>query len=551
MDRNICVSFEIRPEQRCSQIAKLKSVFCEHHSAQHLTAYLKYKKLEGNLKEIKPHQSVKYYLKSYSTYNKAYQERFKFREKSIAYEARDIGHQIRLDWLWEQINLCITNLERIFHKVNPISKQDQEESHRIFKTNNTNVNKSNNSTSNPITKQDREESRRIFKTFVKTKRRTEDYQRLIQEYIKLDKQQVEIKFQKYIDDISKLLGNTIYTIDKIINIGYFYEYYKIVVNNKSNHEYSFSIAFYGNKISEEDKQKFHIPILNSLLEDNPQKYAYIGYKLVVGKYINNIPESWEKSPLHCPFRKHEDEKMNDEINKEISDMNNVDKSTHDINYFVNILKDKNSDSKEYQELLSKITFLQGTNFLTFISSQFQYGYIIFVNSKILQTLSFNIPRCYMIFYSCSMTIYFSNVKQIFIVDFAKRIGSQFTYEQLREFNYEQFIKEKGQYDKLLKWHIENCERDECESHIKNVHLDAELITEYYLQVAVKYLEHYALDIITDEVITNFNKVFKDFTTLEKIFPFIFNLEMAKAINSSGALRRDLEDYYGLKLRNIF
>lgn len=196
-----CASYCETPAVRCPKPHKHESVFCDIHSVQHLAKYVKYKKLEANLHEVRDGQSADYYLKLYAKISHAYKVRFDFRESAIAHSARDIGHQIRLDWLWAQSTLCVQHLETIF-QANPIQggnlppKQSVSQAERV-------------------------QARKVFKTYTATKKRVEDYESLIKKAVESDIQNVESDLQQYVDNIRKRFGENAPTVDQLVRLGIF------------------------------------------------------------------------------------------------------------------------------------------------------------------------------------------------------------------------------------------------------------------------------------------------------------------------------------------
>lgn len=115
-----CVSYETSPENRCQEITKADSVFCEKHSKMFVSLYLAYKK-----KEIKPIKNIKEasilsLLKQISKYQKAIDLRIQFRERAVSYDSRDHGHLLRLEVLQQEIEKIISELEIRFSDEAPL-----------------------------------------------------------------------------------------------------------------------------------------------------------------------------------------------------------------------------------------------------------------------------------------------------------------------------------------------------------------------------------------------------------------------------------------------
>lgn len=108
-----CAAFINNPENRCVNLSIENSVFCEDHSSLFLSKYLNYKKMD-NKNNIVDNMSIAYYLKKFSHFQKIIQKRLNFREEAIAYSARDVGHQIRIDILNSLAEKCVSHLEHLF-----------------------------------------------------------------------------------------------------------------------------------------------------------------------------------------------------------------------------------------------------------------------------------------------------------------------------------------------------------------------------------------------------------------------------------------------------
>lgn len=261
-----CASFVENPAVRCPNPPKLDSVFCDFHSRQHLAKYLKYKKLEANLNPIRDNQTKEYYLKAYSRFSQAHQVRFIFREKAIAYSARDIGHQIRIDWLWDQVTLCVQHLGRLFAL-----------------TGTQTVGKA--SPVKPIvTQKERIESRKAFKTYTATKKKIEDYEALIEQALESDDRVVQLQLQEYQDNLDKLLGSSSRDIRWTVDLGKLMSIYSGMVDPKQDYSTQPQII----------ATPFGTPY------DNTHKlnYAKLGYEFMLGPYQEKMALMKESPVLH-------------------------------------------------------------------------------------------------------------------------------------------------------------------------------------------------------------------------------------------------------------
>jgi len=504
----ICVSFVYNPTNRCTQKAKVNSVFCEQHSSEHLSNYLKYKKLEEHLKEIQKNQSVAYYLRNYSSYNKAYQERFQFREKAIAYEARDIGHQIRLDYLWDQINICVTNLERIFNKKTSVVNNKEIERKEI----------SNKETKINVTKQNREESRRIFNTYVKTKKQIENYDQLIKEHLKIINRTIETKFQKYENNIAKLLGHRKFTIDKIITASKIWNCYKNFTEGDSFSKMNLLFVRFNDNVNrlsfmtnqEEKAENIKMTCLDVSKLDNQDLHAKIGYKMITGSYRKSIPDCYDNSPLNSY------KKSFDETNREHSD------------------SDKNH--------LNSIDLL-----LELIEEVDHKGYIILLSSNILRNI-YDDGVTYFIIDGKSYLLNVENDNMIFSY-YKSFPGILYSDEQLDQFNLNEFIKEDvDQYSKLIDWHRENYLKSEIKikDNLEVPRFYVILITEYYMQVINRKIVLELNYGLIHECIKELNFITNQLDILTNRFSFTREMREVIKYRKSGVHRRFVEDTQGLK-----
>lgn len=248
-----CVSFVGTAATRCPNESKTGGVFCETHSKQYLAKYLLYKKLESNLSEVQDNRSIEYYLRQYSRFSQAHKVRFNFRAQAIAYTARDIGHQMRLDWLLEQADRCVQNLHRIFTQNSEKTTQAEKPPSKVT-----------------VTQAERVAARKVFKAYTATKKKVEDYDALIKDAKQSDIQNVEGIISGFHEDIRNLWGSDGLTTMQLIEIG------KCMANFIIGFDFK---ADYGTQAE----------ILVTLFSDHytlPQrlKFASIGHALAVGNY---------------------------------------------------------------------------------------------------------------------------------------------------------------------------------------------------------------------------------------------------------------------------
>jgi len=118
---NLCVS----PNEkgiRCKNNRIGDSMFCEMHSCQFKGNYCKFKTLEQYLEQylLKNPMScdtkIPNLLKIYDLLNKSYKMRVQYREKAFMPETWDIGHDLKIRYVYNQLSYCENILEKKFQE---------------------------------------------------------------------------------------------------------------------------------------------------------------------------------------------------------------------------------------------------------------------------------------------------------------------------------------------------------------------------------------------------------------------------------------------------
>src|SRR5437016_2127516 len=98
----------------CSNPCVGDSNFCKYHSAMFKSDYIKYKKMEHGLDNINltdNNINITYLLKIYNKLSKAYQLRIDFRNKAIYPTFWDKGHTLRIDNIYNMMEICLNLIE--------------------------------------------------------------------------------------------------------------------------------------------------------------------------------------------------------------------------------------------------------------------------------------------------------------------------------------------------------------------------------------------------------------------------------------------------------
>lgn len=467
MEEN-CVSFFENPDIRCPNPHQKNSVFCEIHSRQHLRDYLRYKKLEEDLVPVQPGQSVKYYLHNYAKFSRAHDLRLNFREEAIAHSARDIGHQIRLDWLWLQLTLCVRYLEKLFatQSESPVQSLTPKEETR-----------------------ERTEFKRIFNVYTKTKKRVDDYEEAIKEAIKANAEALHRQLQEYLDNISKLVGPTNLTIHWLINLGQLIHGYSTIVDIKRNYK---------------TQMQSGVIIFQEIDDKSSLIYAELGYLAFIGPFQNKMPDKFENSVLATP-----------------------------------------EGQLEYKQYIDNLHFL--TNLVNKIDKG---SVVVYLSSKILRTIHV-IDMCYIIIKGQSFLLSFDQkIKQPAPLDRSKELynkGTDFTDEQLAQFDFNLFIKEKGQLEQLITWRKEYTLKNFGPEFVDKLltsrpdFIEAMLISDYYIQALVRQVIINYQNILSQGFVNSLDVIPQQLNTLTNVFSFPELIKIIRTYQSSGIFRREIED----------
>jgi len=128
-----CVSPDLE-NFRCPDKAIGNSLFCATHSKHFKPIYLKYKKLERSLnkivsgRQINVNMSFPNLWKIHQRLWDAYQMRVNYRKQAFVQEAWDRGHDMRIQFICQQLIKCKNILAEKHHELEEINESDDESS---------------------------------------------------------------------------------------------------------------------------------------------------------------------------------------------------------------------------------------------------------------------------------------------------------------------------------------------------------------------------------------------------------------------------------------
>jgi len=130
----ICVSPNFNDNKmRCTYNRIGESMFCELHSRLFKTDYLKYKNLETysiqylNKYPLSYSTNIRNLLKIYHLIDKSYKLRIQFREKAFMPETWDVGHDLQINYLYNQLIHCENIIEEKFKANADNSSNDDDD----------------------------------------------------------------------------------------------------------------------------------------------------------------------------------------------------------------------------------------------------------------------------------------------------------------------------------------------------------------------------------------------------------------------------------------
>ena len=481
-----CVSFWNTPAIQCPNRALPNSVFCRPHADKFYKAYREYKNLEKELLPITEGKGPNFYLKEYVKYSKAHSKRFEFREKAIAYSAKDIGHQIRLGWLWDQIQLCVNYLTLIFDK---IPKNPTGETRKIPKNSKTSSEETEQIKSpvasdqiDQIGEKKKTEYNRIFKKYVATQKKVEDYEKAIQEALKSDQEAVQQKIQKYCNLLEKYLGSKFFDEDRLIILGRIMGCYYEICDPKKDYEH------------QKQLQIVTFPFDETLAEK--LVYSKIGFQAIVRDYGESL------------------------VADEISFWN----------------QDKLSPEKQsaWKKWFDNVGYL--TRVIIEIEAS---GRAILYSPKLIRLID-KPSICYFIF-SKGYFLLELHLDKLFRVHQRHDPALAFSIKQVTGFNADKFIAVDGDLKKLLIMYHQNTQLHKTQPKPCDIILELDLITNYYTQaIATRLAFSYLLP--DDRAIQSLKQISDDLKKLDGNFKFEKIVLLQQTYNQSGCFRQIIADF---------
>lgn len=121
-----CISFG-EEEKRCTNPPLLESKFCGQHLYSCVPAYLHYKKKEARIKTWPVAPTPKRILSLYNRLKEVYDLRKDFQKKYIHSSAFDKGHETHLERIEQQMNKCVSFLEKELRKEERTEEREDTE----------------------------------------------------------------------------------------------------------------------------------------------------------------------------------------------------------------------------------------------------------------------------------------------------------------------------------------------------------------------------------------------------------------------------------------